>query len=320
MFTALLFLIGIILTAVVLAFFGINEVFSTVITANIDLIVLAIVVQVISLLLIVARLIIIARKYDCLGFEEAFRVSMSGMAISLITPIAKIGGEPLKIYMLKKKYGGSKATAIIAADTLLELASSLFVVLLVFVIFLKDIPAFLYSSFVVFLMIFGIVIISLITLMLNKRWMRKLTRFFSRKIGRFAHVRRKDYADLFHKAFLMLIKDKKLVVTTFSVSLVSKLFEFLRMWLVFAAIGVILPWHVVLIVWSVILVLYLVPWLPGSLGLVEFFGAGVFVFFGLSATAAAGGILIDRFVSYWLVLTIGLLVLTRAGLPKRLRR
>ncbi len=320
MFTALLFLIGIVLIAAVLAFFGINEVFGTVVAANTNLIVFAFAVQVISLLLIVLRLVIIARKYDHLGFKEAFKVSMSGMAISLITPIAKIGGEPLKIYMLKKKYGGSKSTAIIAADTLLELASSLFVVLLVFVIFLKDIPGFLYSSFVAFLIIVGIAIVGLITLMLNKRWMRKLTRFLSRRIGRFAHVRRKDYADMFHKAFLVLVKDKKLVATTFTISLVSKVFEFLRMWLVFAAIGVVLPWHVVPIVWSVILVLYLVPWLPGSLGLVEFFGAGVFVFFGLSTTAAAGGILLDRFISYWFVMILGLFVLTRTGLPKRLRR
>lgn len=320
MLTAILFAIGIVLIAAVVAFFGFSEVVSVIAAADINYIILAVLLQIAILLLLAGRLLLISRKYNHLGFRDAFKVSMSGMAVSMLTPIAKIGGEPLKIYLLKKKIGGSKSTAIIAVDTLAELASSLFVVFIVFVMFSREIPGIISSSFIAFLVITAIVIAGMLKLLLNPRWMRRLIRWATRKVSRFAHVRKKDYAELFYNAFRVLLSDRKIIASAFGISFATKLAEFARMWLVFGAIGSFLGWDVIVIVWSVILVLYLVPWLPGSLGLVELFGAGTLVFFGLTSGAAAGGLLIDRFISYWLVLVLGLLITTTVQMPKRLKR
>ncbi|MBS3050618.1 MAG: flippase-like domain-containing protein [Candidatus Aenigmarchaeota archaeon] len=304
MLTFLLFAVGI----VVLAFFGLTEVVNVVTSANMEYLALALALQLVILGLLACRLIVISRRHEKLSFFSAFRISMSGMAISLLTPIAKIGGEPLKIYLLrKKKFTGSEATAIIAVDTLAELASSLLVVLFVFVMFAEHVPGVIFSSFVVFLIVVP-------------RWMRKLIRWTARRISRASHARKKDYARLFYNAFNVLIKDRKILAGSFGISFITKLLEFGRMWLVFAAIGSVLSWDVIVIVWSVILVLYLVPWLPGSLGLVEFFGAGTLVFFGLTSSAAAGGLLLDRFISFWFVLILGLLISTTMPLPKRLKK
>ncbi|MBI4174906.1 MAG: flippase-like domain-containing protein [Candidatus Aenigmarchaeota archaeon] len=320
MLTKMLFAIGIILIALVMSFFGFKEVVDVMTMARLDYIALAIGLQFAILLLLALRLILLSRKYQHLGFVEAFKVSMSGMAVSMITPIAKIGGEPLKIYLLKKKLKGSQATAVIAVDTLAELASSLLVVFLVFMLFAREIPGVLASSFAIFLVVIAAIIILGLKLLLNPRWMRKLVNWTTRRISRFAHVKKKDYAELFYNAFQILIRDRSLVAGAFGVSFVTKLLEFARMWLVFAAISVFLPADVIVIVWSVILVLYLVPWLPGSLGLVEFFGAGALVFFGLTSSAAAGGLLLDRFISYWFVLILGLAIMTTMPLPKRLKK
>lgn len=320
MITALMFAIGIILIAFVMAFFGLGDVLDVMAGANTNYIVLAAVVQVAILVLISYRLILISKKYNKLGLWQAFKISMSGMTISMLTPIAKIGGEPLKIYMMKKQFGGSRSTAIIAVDTIAEMTSSLFVVFVVFMLFARDIPGVIASSFFAFLVVVAFLIAILLKILLNPGWMRRLLRWTSRKIVKFANVNKKDYARLFYEAFKLLIKDRRIVTSAFGVSFVTKILEFLRMWLVFAAIGVFLPAEVVVIVWSVILVLYLVPWLPGSLGLIEFFGAGVFVFFGIASTTAAGGILIDRFISYWMVLVIGMLIISRIELPERLKK
>lgn len=320
MLTAVLFAVGIILIAAVVAFFGFSEVVNVIASANINYIVLAVLLQIVILFLLAVRLILISRKHDSIGFVDAFKVSMSGMAVSMLTPIAKIGGEPLKIYLLKKKLSGSGATAVIAVDTLAELASSLFVVFLVFVIFAREVPGIIFSSFIVFLVVVAALIVLLLKLLLNPKWMRRLIRWTTKRISRFAHVRKKDYARLFYNAFTVLIRDRKILTSAFGVSFITKLLEFARMWLVFAAIGSLLSWEVIVIVWSVILVLYLVPWLPGSLGLVEFFGTGTLVFFGLTSSAAAGGLLIDRFISYWFVLVLGLLIAAKMQMPKRLRR
>lgn len=321
MITALLFAIGVILIAVVVAFFGANEVLSVIFTANPWHIAAAAIVQLAILLLLAGRLVLIARKHQRIGFVDAFKITMSGIAISMLTPIAKIGGEPLKIYLLKKgKMDGSEATAVIAVDTLAELASSLLMVFIIFMLYARELPGVVSSSFIVFLIVVAVIIVGLLKLLLNPKWMRKLVRFAGRKISKLAHVKKKDYARLFYDAFQVLIKDKSIVASAFGVSFLTKILEFARMWLVFAAIGVLLPWDVVVIVWSVILVLYLVPWLPGSLGLVELFGAGAFVMLGVTSGAAAGGLLIDRFISFWFVLIFGLLIATTMKLPKRLKK
>ena len=321
MITALLFAIGIVLIAGVVAFFGVNEVLNVIFTANAWYIAAAVIIQAAILLLLAGRLVLIARKHYHIGFIDAFKITLSGMAISMLTPIAKIGGEPLKIYLLKKKkMDGSEATAVIAVDTLAELASSLLMVFIIFMLYARELPAALSSSFIVFLIVVAVIIVGLLKLLLNPRWMRKLVRFASRKISKFAHVKKRDYARLFYNAFQVLIKDKSIIASAFGISFVTKILEFCRMWLVFAAIGVFLPWDVVVIVWSVILVLYLIPWLPGSLGLVELFGAGAFVMLGVTSGAAAGGLLIDRFISFWFVLIFGLLIATTMKLPKNVRR
>lgn len=321
MLTFALFAIGIVLITIVMAFFGLNEVVSVVTSANMTYLAMALLLQAAILALLAVRLITISRKHENLGFFSAFRISMSGMAISLLTPIAKIGGEPLKIYLLKKKrFTGSEATAIIAVDTLAELASSLLMVLFVFVMFAENVPGVIFSSFVVFLVVIAAIIIILLKLLLNPRWMRKIIKWAAKRISRASHAKKKDYARLFYDAFNVLIKDRKILAGSFGISFITKLLEFGRMWLVFAAIGSVLSWDVVVIVWSVILVLYLVPWLPGSLGLVEFFGAGTLVFFGLTSSAAAGGLLLDRFISFWFVLVLGLLITTTMPLPKRLKK
>ena len=41
---------------------------------------------------------------------------------------------------------------------------------------------------------------------------------------------------------------------------------------------------------------------------------------GVTSGAAAGGLLIDRFISFWFVLIFGLLIATTMKLPKNVRR
>lgn len=319
MLTVILFVIGIALTAVVVAFFGFGEVAGVLGNANIFYIILAGVLQVVILLMLALRMQLISRKFGTkVRFLEAFKISMAGIAISLLTPIAKVGGEPLKIYLLKKrsKLEGSKATAVIAVDTLAELVSSLLTVFLIFLLFAKEIPGNIFSSFVIFLVLVTAIIAGLLRVLTDKRLVHRIVEWSSKKIARYSHVKKRDYAKLFYESFTLVLKDVKIVTGAFLLSLLMKIVEFARMWLVFAAIGILLPADVVIILWAVILVLYMVPWLPGSLGLVEFFGAGLLVFFGLTSSAAAGGILIDRLVSFWFVLALGLAIASTMPLPK----
>ena len=99
------------------------------------------------------------------------------------------------------------------------------------------------------------------------------------------------------------------VTRYFAITFVSKIVEFLRTWVIFLALGVVLPFEIVIFVWSIIMILSLVPWLPGNLGLIEAGGASAYILFGVASAVAVSGILIERLMSLWLMMGIGLMII-----------
>jgi uncharacterized protein (TIRG00374 family) len=320
MITALLFGLGVVCVAIVMAFFGFNEVLGVMAGANLSYVIGALVLQIIVLWLLSLRIYFMSRKYGRIGLWEAFKISVTGTVISLLTPVAKIGGEPLKIYLLKKKLGGANATAVVAVDTLSEVISCIAVIFVVFIVFAKDIPGNMFSSFLWFFLVAAILLGLFIKFVTSPKWMNKAIGWVTKKIKRLSNADKEDYAELFHQAFSLLVRDRKVMSFTVSISLLTKIAELTRMWFIFAAIGVILPPEVIIVVWTVILVMLLVPWLPGSLGIVEFFGTGTLIFFGLNSTTAAGGLLLDRFISFWFVLVFGLILMSKIDMPKKMKK
>ncbi len=320
MLTAILFGLGIACVAIVMAFFGFSEVLGVMSTANISYVLIALALQLLVLWLLSLRILFISRKYGRLGMWEAFKISTSGIVISLLTPVAKIGGEPLKIYLLQKKVGGAKATAVVAVDTLAEVISCIAVILLVFIIFAKDIPGNLISSFIAFFFVAAVLLTIFLKFISSPKTMRKVLNWFTKKIKHISNADKEDYAGLFHQAFGLLVKDRKVLTSTVAISFATKAVELIRMWFIFAAIGVVLPGEVIIVVWTVILIMLLVPWLPGSLGIVEFFGTGTLIFFGLTSTTAAAGLLLDRFISFWFVLVLGLVMMSMVEMPKKVKK
>ena len=61
----------------------------------------------------------------------------------------------------------------------------------------------------------------------------------------------------------------------------------------------------------------MVPWLPGGLGIVEAGGAGAFIFFGVQKSISISGVLIERLITFWFVIIIGILFGMEKILPHR---
>ncbi|MDI6721302.1 MAG: flippase-like domain-containing protein [Candidatus Aenigmarchaeota archaeon] len=117
------------------------------------------------------------------------------------------------------------------------------------------------------------------------------------------------HAHTFENSFRLVLEDKRLMSKGLEISFMIKLLELLRIWVVFSAIGISLPWKTVLIIWSFTLMLLMVPWLPGSLGLFEFGTSSAFILLGIAAPQAAGGVILDRFVSFWFVIFFSLAII-----------
>lgn len=308
MLTLALMAAGVALIIVILGFFGIAEVASLLAAARIELVLLAVALQVVMLLMLTWRMKVLASGQGWLGWRHAFRAVNAGLVVNFLTPIAKIGGEPVKVLMLRQNFGTSKATAIVTMDTLVELFSAFVTVLVIFLFFFNRLPADFALWIGVFLVAVVAAFAALGKIISSPLLIKRIVSWFVRKSAKHKRIEKKDYAALFYDSFKRLFKDKPLMTKVLGISFAMKLLEFARMWLAFLALGFVAPLDVVIIAWAVMLVLFMIPWLPGSLGLVEFGIAAVFVAFAVPQAIAAGGVLLDRFISFWFVLIFGIAV------------
>ena len=213
--------------------------------------------------------------------------------------------------MLRRHLGGSKASAAVVLDTFVEILSSYITFLVIVVLFFFLIPPLLFPYYIVFLVVVLVSSLVFLKVSLTPVWLTRLVNFFVKKLSRFVRIRRKDYATMFHTSFTLLIRNKHVMVSSLSLSFAGKILEFLRIWLVFLALGVTLPWSVVLVVWAFLLILLVVPWLPGGLGLVEAGTIAAFTAMGINVHVAATAVVLDRLVWFWLVLFIGAVITTK---------
>lgn len=65
-----------------------------------------------------------------IGFWELFRIKITGEAVNTMTPANFIGGDPLRIYLLKKNFPMAEGAASVVVDRTLHSAATLFVILL----------------------------------------------------------------------------------------------------------------------------------------------------------------------------------------------
>lgn len=302
----LLFATGVLLIFAVLNYFGLAETINTLAQTRLDLLILAVAVQAAIVTMIIARIKILAYGKGYLSWMQAGRVTLTGMFVSMITPFAKLGGEPLKMYMLRGNIGSNNASAAVAIESIMELVSSLIVVFLVAVVFFNEIPSAYVTTFILFLIVISLSLMILLKIFFTPRWLHRIINWIASKMAKMLEVDKKDYAEMFSTAFYAMWKDRRLVAGALSVSVASKLLEIARLWVLFLAIGIALPLRDVAIIWCIVLVLMFIPWLPGSLGLAEFGAISAVVAFGVASGPAASGILLDRFVSFWLLLAVGM--------------
>ncbi|MBI2232330.1 MAG: flippase-like domain-containing protein [Candidatus Aenigmarchaeota archaeon] len=302
---------GLVLIIAVMGFFGLSEIAAVLLNANYGYILIAVGIEIAFLLLLALRLKIISSRFKALPFKDAFSTNTTGIFVGFLSPLARIGGEPVKIYLLKDKIGATKSSAIVAIDTLVEVFS-LYITIAVAVSLLSgNIPQPLFSSLFVFLFLSIYASIIFLKICSDKRWLEGIIRWLSR-FRRFSKLKEKDYAGMFHSSFRLLLTDKKMLVASFSISILTKILEFLRLWIILLALGQHVPLDLIVLFWAFLLILSAIPFLPGGLGLIEGGGTLALVWIGIEKSVAASAVLIDRLVSYWLVLLIGLIIIWRS--------
>lgn len=302
------FLLSVLVMLAAVNFFGLGGAVSVVTGSNYALLLFAVLVQVLIILLYAVRFRAFALKYRKLSLRDAFFISVVGNFVSLVTPVAKVGGQPLMIYLTKERIGPAKSSAVVVTDTIVDILSSLLLVVAVLVLFYGIIPYQIFFPLALFAAVALVTVMGFMKLFLSRDALSRMVDWFVERMRSFRKIDRIFHAHLFEKSFRLVLEDKKLMSAGMGLSFLIKFFELLRIYIVFAAIGLFLPPVMVLVVWSFMLLLLCVPWLPGSLGLVEFGTASAFILLGLTSSQAAGGVLLERLVSFWFVVAFSVVV------------
>ena len=305
-----IFIFSILLMLLTVSFFGINKVLQVLLTSDISYVFLAVLCQIIIICLYGLRLKAVSSKYKSISYKDALYTSIVGNFVSQITPVAKIGGQPLMIYLLKKDIGSEKASAAVIVDTVIDFIVSTLLIIGILIVFYGSIPYIIFLPLLVFAIITLVLILGFIKMFLSKNALARLIDWSIEKLKRFKRIDKIFHTQIFQNSFKTFLHDRKILSLSAALTLLVKAFELARIWLVFAAISIFLPLTVLIIVWAIIVVLLTIPWLPGSLGLYEFGAASAFVVLGLMPSQAAGGILLERFISFWFVIVFSAIVAT----------
>jgi uncharacterized protein (TIRG00374 family) len=316
MLKIIMLIAGILIVIGIMSIFDMDSIIASLLRSNPLYIIAAFLCQILSLTLLATKIRMIANSQTKkkLTFYESFRAHLSGVLIDFMTPFIQFGGEPVKIYFIKKKLGLSKASAVVAVDDLSEILTFFVMLLISLTLLLLTFPL---PVPLIILLISGVSIVAFFIILFfeicsNKKllggivnWVFSVLKKFGISIKGYNH-----YLSYFEKSFHRLLKDNYLLLKIFILSFFAKFLDFIRMFFVFFALGTIVPINIIIFVWAIILLLSMLPGLPGNLGIIEAGGATAYLMFGLSPSLSASGIILDRFIAFWFVFILGLIIVS----------
>lgn len=234
-----------------------------------------------------------------------------GIAINNLTPVAKLGGEPVRIYLLKKKNNISTriGSATVLAELTIELILSfLFVVLAILLIMLSGhSPMWLNLILIIFLTLSVISFGFLFGIYSKKRFISKVILWFTNKIKRITPFKKSilTWYDEFQKSFKKSFENREAFCYAFFFGTLMKLFDMLKFLFIFWALGYQISLAEIVIAMGMMTILMSVPATPGSLGILEAGMISAFTLIGIPIGVAASAVFLERLVWFWGTIVIG---------------
>jgi uncharacterized protein (TIRG00374 family) len=321
----ILFTISIMLLAALIYTVDYNELFRISSKISLGWIVFLILLQLFIMFLMSFKWYVIIRRY-AVRFNNVLYTSLIGFMINSVTPVSLAGGEPIRAYVISKidKIKMEKALATVLVDLYLNmipvLLLNLIAILMVFKYSVDLRIAWLLAIiglFILALMMTSFNILShrdpslklfkiLLNIIAKIRFLTKYTKKIECQV--------EDLFGSFHRSIKKTMTEVGTLSTATLISALIWILSLVRIYFIFLALGITVEFEIVVIVYAVLLMVSMLPLLPGSLGLWEWVGAGMFTFFGIPLEAAVAITLIDRLLFYWLPLFTGFLSSLYVGL------
>ncbi|PKL73943.1 MAG: hypothetical protein CVV29_00825 [Methanobacteriales archaeon HGW-Methanobacteriales-2] len=239
-----------------------------------------------------------------------------------VTPSAA-GGEPLRAYLLKEVEGTpfEIGFASSTADRVFEfLPFVLISIIAALFLLIWNIPPvtriFVIAMIIASITLFGILIYAGLRKEITQRVIISIARSIyptavrlTKKEISFNEISDRIifYINRFSTGFITALKDRKIFLLAFILSFAMWGFDMLRMYVCFGALGVYPPVLPLVIIYTIGILISLLPLLPGAWGIREATLIGLFAVVGVSADVVMAASLIDRLASYFVPTIIGAL-------------
>jgi len=316
----LLFLISIGLVAAILYFAGFDETVKVMVSIPPVYILALLAIQIFLLLLSAIKWRFILRNTK-VSFKKLLAATLLGYLINNINPLGLVGGEPVKAYVLSKsgKVPTEKSFASVIVDLFLEiipifLLSTLAIILIIFYGIPSEIAVVLGFAALLILVFFIITV----GLVVNESFSRRIINFIIGLMSKVPILKTKvsfvrsevdEIFSRFHEAMREHLLDNRTILVGTLISVFYWLIRFLRIYLIFLAIGVNMPLHTIIIVQVVASVVSFFPILPGAIGIWEGTNIALYTLLGgslgVTLAKATTVTIIDRILFYVIPSVLG---------------
>ena len=309
-----------------LYFVGIEQVIAALKMADLNLIALAIGVQIATYFLYTIRWQVLNKVAGIdEGITKLLPMVLVGLAVNNITPSGRGGGEPVRAYLLsrdKDEYTFDETFAAVVADRALDTFP--FVLLAAITItsmaLFFDFELWLLAVMVLAVIAILALLFAIIYMCINpgfgnrvEGWIIGLVRRFYKKDSESLENTIHDSIAGFQHTMRVLMSNRKGLVYALILSFLIWIFEILRVYFVFLAFGADVNLIIIGEVFIVACLVGMIPLLPGGLGTVDGLMILLYSAAGVPASVSAAATVIERLISFWMATMLGMAVLPYFG-------
>lgn len=300
---------------------GIQDIIDVLSRSNPTIIVVALILEVLLIGLWTERWSLILKVIDrSPGFNTLFVMMFTSLFGNNITPGAA-GGEPMRAYLLSKFEGISFDLAFVSASADRVFEFFPFVLVSAFAIYMIStwhldfwMTIFISLLIIIIMTFFGLLIYVGVKRDIAERVMLSIARSLfpiflklTKKQMTFTEVTEQItyYVNRFSTGFATVLKDHKMFILGLSISFMMWGTDMTRMYLCFVAVGSFPPVIPMIIIYTIGILVTILPTIPGALGLREAIMVALFLVVGVPADIVIAASLIDRLISFLMPTLVG---------------
>ncbi|ASJ06180.1 lysylphosphatidylglycerol synthase transmembrane domain-containing protein [Thermococcus pacificus] len=320
--------VGLLIIFLLLWWAGLEDVLEILRTARPDYFALAVLAYIGSLLAWALRWRVLLKSLDIgVGFKTIVGALFAGVFVNNVTPGARGGGEPVRMYYISKRTGEpyGHVFATVMMDRIMD------VIPVVFMLLIATVHVYRLGSFTLTLTIFlldvffAFVTLATVGILLSERKTKGILYWFYRRFKRLMPGKAIKYEEKFVHAvevsvpqfqenFKVLMRHKRAFVLSLFWSFVSWTLILLRSYFIFISINSPIKLVDVMVVQMIGIVVGMFAVVPGGAGLIEAINSGVYVLLGINKEIAVTATILERLISYWAPTFIGAGILTHFGI------